>query len=55
MRAISKKRSERFQSMAEMNDALEDLRKHFGDGTLALAETPDNRSWIRKVRDLFRR
>ena len=49
-RAVSKKRAERFQSMAEMNDALADLKARFAEGSLALAESADgNRSWMRSL------
>ena len=53
-RAISKKRSERFQSMAAMNDALIDLRTRFGDGTLTLAKPPESRSRVRSWLARFR-
>ncbi|GMR22799.1 MAG: hypothetical protein BMS9Abin37_1173 [Acidobacteriota bacterium] len=55
-RAIRKKRSERFQKMAEMNEALEDLRTRFKDGTLSL-EKPltGHRSWLGSLFDRYRR
>ena len=55
-RAISKKRSERFQKMAEMEEALEDLRKSFKDGTLSLEKASTvQRSWMGSLFDRFRR
>ena len=56
MRAVARKRSGRFQSMAEMKEALEDLRSRFEDGTLSLETAPiGQRSWMRSLLERFRR
>ena len=56
MRAVAKKRSGRFQSMAEMKEALGDLRTRFQDGTLTLERaSTGQRSWMRSLLDRFRR
>ena len=56
MRAVAKKRSGRFQSMAEMKEALDDLRTRFQDGTLTLERaSTGQRSWMRSLLDRFRR
>jgi len=56
MRAMAKKRSERFQKMAEMKEALEELRTRFKDGTLSLeSASTDQRSWVGSLLDRFRR
>ena len=56
MRAVAKKRSGRFQSMAEMKEALDDLRTRFRDGTLTLERaSTGQRSWMRSLLDRFRR
>lgn len=56
MRAIQKKRSQRFQSMAEMNEVLADIQMRFEDGTLRVEETtPDKTSWLGSILDRWRR
>ena len=56
MRAMAKKCSERFQKMAEMKEALEELRTRFKDGTLSLGgASTGQRSWLGSLVDRFRR
>ena len=56
MRAMAKKRSERFQKMAEMSEALEELRTHFKDGTLSIGSASTGQhSWLGSLVDRFRR